>query len=213
MSTAISFYDNFRELFSSVFGMDIYFFLNCFFIYSFLGWIFESIVISYEEKKPVNRGFTRGPFCVIYGVGALGSYFLFKPFADHKILLFIVGSIIATIFEYFVAKLMIRLFGGVWWNYDNKKFNYKGILCLQSSICWGVMVLLTFVFFQPTIESYVNIYYENLGQSLGLLVLFIYIVDFATSFKKAYSDKDSVHTSADFKSISDVDTKINKKLV
>ena len=35
-------------------GMDIFYFINCFFVYSFLGWIFECIVISYEEKAPVN---------------------------------------------------------------------------------------------------------------------------------------------------------------
>ena len=65
-------------------GMDIFYFINCFFVYSFLGWIFECIVISYEEKAPVNRGFIRGPFCTIYGVGALGTYFLFLPISHNK---------------------------------------------------------------------------------------------------------------------------------
>ena len=67
-------------------GMDIFYFINCFFVYSFLGWIFECIVISYEEKAPVNRGFIRGPFCTIYGVGALGTYFLFLPISHNKVL-------------------------------------------------------------------------------------------------------------------------------
>ena len=79
-------------------GMDIFYFINCFFVYSFLGWIFECIVISYEEKAPVNRGFIRGPFCTIYGVGALGTYFLFLPISHNKMLLFFLGAILATTF-------------------------------------------------------------------------------------------------------------------
>ncbi|MBQ7266352.1 MAG: putative ABC transporter permease [Firmicutes bacterium] len=169
--------------------MDIFFFLNCFFIYSFLGWVFECIVMSIEEKKPVNRGFIRGPFCTIYGVGALSVYILFKPFADNKILLFVVGAVVATIFEYFVALLMIKIFGSFWWNYDNKKFNYKGIVCLESSLCWGLMSMLTFILFQPMIEKFVNLYFEYFGRQFALLVLFVYILDFSTSFYKAFENR------------------------
>ena len=134
-------------------GMDIFYFINCFFVYSFLGWIFECIVISYEEKTPVNRGFIRGPFCTIYGVGALGTYFLFLPISHNKMLLFFLGAILATTFEFLVAKLMVRLFGEFWWDYNNKPFNYKGVICLESTICWGVMTMLLFVLFQPLVEE------------------------------------------------------------
>ena len=42
-------------------------------MYSFLGYLLECIVLSAEYKRPVvDRGFGHGPFCVIYGFGALG---------------------------------------------------------------------------------------------------------------------------------------------
>jgi uncharacterized membrane protein len=177
--------------FYNKFGMDIYFMLNCFFIYSFLGWIFECIVMSIEEKAPVNRGFIRGPLCTIYGLGALTVYFVFQPIASHKIELFICGAVLATIIEVLTAVLMTKLFGGFWWNYDNKKFNYRGVICLESSLCWGLMTVLTFVFFQPLIERIVNIYYSSCGRMVALVILAGYCVDFSTSFKRAYNEKES----------------------
>ena len=43
-----------------------------FFVYSFLGWLWESTVCSlHNEKQLINRGFLVGPLCPIYGAGAL----------------------------------------------------------------------------------------------------------------------------------------------
>lgn len=176
--------------FYKITGMDIFYFLNCFFIYSFLGWIFECIVMSYEEKKPVNRGFIRGPLCTIYGAGALSVYFLLKPIAERRILVFVVGAVAATILEVAVALLMTKLFGYFWWNYNNKKFNYKGVICLESSVCWGLMSMLTFVLFQPFVEYIVNIYYNSYGKIVALALLAYYCVDFSASFHKAYEEKE-----------------------
>lgn len=47
-----------------------------FFVYSFLGWLWESTVCSlHNEKQLINRGFLVGPLCPIYGAGALCCYF------------------------------------------------------------------------------------------------------------------------------------------
>lgn len=44
-----------------------------FLFYSFCGWVYESILVSILERRPVNRGFLNGPLCPIYGVGAVGA--------------------------------------------------------------------------------------------------------------------------------------------
>ena len=52
--------------------MTIYHTINWFFAFSFIGYLLECTVLSYENRSPVlNRGFGHGPFCVIYGFGAL----------------------------------------------------------------------------------------------------------------------------------------------
>ena len=153
--------------------------------------------MSYEEKKLVNRGFIRGPLCTIYGAGALGVYFLFQPIANNKFLVFIVGAVVATLLEIAVALLMTKLFGYFWWNYNNKKFNYRGV---ESTICWGLMSMLTFVIFQPFIEKIVNLYYPLCGKIVALALLAYYCVDFSTSFHKAYEEKEDrlINNSEDF---------------
>ena len=75
--------------------------------------------MSITEKKPVNRGFIRGPLCTIYGVGALSVYFIFRPIAGNKLLIFLAGAVTATLFEIVVALLMTKLFGYFWLKYNN----------------------------------------------------------------------------------------------
>ena len=60
-----------------LFGMDLYHLVAAFVLYSMIGWLVESIYMSICEKKITNRGFARGPFCPIYGVGALGAVISF----------------------------------------------------------------------------------------------------------------------------------------
>ena len=47
---------------------DLYHFVQWFIIYSFLGWLVESIYMSICNRKLTNRGFAFSPFCPIYGV-------------------------------------------------------------------------------------------------------------------------------------------------
>ena len=57
------------------FGIELYYIIQWFLIYSMLGWLVESVYMSICNRKLTNRGFVRGPFCPIYGFGALIVYF------------------------------------------------------------------------------------------------------------------------------------------
>ncbi|MDE5748781.1 MAG: putative ABC transporter permease, partial [Acetatifactor sp.] len=50
-----------------MFGTDFYHLIAAFIVYSMLGWLVESIYMSFCNKKLTNRGFAKGPFCPIYG--------------------------------------------------------------------------------------------------------------------------------------------------
>ena len=41
------------------------------FFYSVVGWIYESTLCSVRAHKFINRGFLNGPYCPIYGWGAV----------------------------------------------------------------------------------------------------------------------------------------------
>lgn len=129
-------------------GYDMYHIVACFFLFSIIGWMVESVYMSLCNKKITNRGFMTGPYCPIYGVGATLGYIILHPLAHNIAALYIVGALLATLFEFIVAKLMMRLFGEVWWDYNDKFCNYKGMVCLESTLAWGLyaVVIITFLF-------------------------------------------------------------------
>lgn len=169
----------------SVVGTDLYHIVQWFFIYSILGWLIESFYMSICGKKWVNRGFVFGPICPIYGFGALAAYFVLKPVADNYVLLFVLGSVLATSWEFLVAGAMRRFLGEVWWDYTNKPFNYKGIICLESSIAWGFYVIALFAFLQKGVMMIADLYSYQVGCVAGGFLMIYYTADFAVHLCKA----------------------------
>lgn len=165
-------------------GMNIGQMVIWFFIYSFCGWAMECVVIRIQLKRWENRGFAKLPFCVIYGFGVLIAMVLFMPIKDNIIAVYIAGCIGATIFEYLTAMVMIRLFGEVWWNYDHLRFNYKGILCLQSTLGWGLLAVFVFFVLNNMIESFVKIIPPAIANGIGMILVLSYILDFVYHFVK-----------------------------
>ncbi len=155
-----------------------------FFIYSFLGWGMECIVIRKQKGYWENRGFAKLPFCVIYGFGTLIALNIFAPIQDNYLALYICGCIGATAFEYLTALVMLKLFGEVWWNYDHLRFNYKGILCLESTLAWGLVALLIFGFLNARIESFVLMLPMTVTRILSTVLVFSYLIDFSYHFGK-----------------------------
>ncbi len=129
--------------------------LLVFFIYCFLGWCFESTVVSLQQKRFVNRGFLRGPALPVYGFGAILLLHIALPLYNRPVLLFFSSMAAATAFEYIVGVTMEKLFRVKYWDYSGHRFQYGGYICLQSSVCWGVMGLLLSGLIQPPIERLV----------------------------------------------------------
>lgn len=129
--------------------------LTYFIIYSFLGWVMESIYRSICEKKIINTGFLRGPFCPIYGVGAIIMMTILSGFKDALVVLFLISFIVLTLWEYLVGVLLEKLFKTKYWDYSSHKFNYKGRICLTNSLAWGILGVLFTKYIHPFIEQIV----------------------------------------------------------
>ncbi len=113
----------------------------------------ESIFRSFCERKLINTGFLRGPFCPIYGIGAIIIYVFLRGFKDNIILLFIMGFIILTIWEYLVGVLLEKLLHTKYWDYSDHKFNIQGRVCLTNSICWGILGIIFIKYIHPFVQS------------------------------------------------------------
>ena len=109
----------------------LYYFL-LFIIYSFLGWCIESIYCMIEQRKVVSRGFLIGPYCPIYGWGALIMIFTLQRYLNDPIVLFVMGALVASVIEYITSLVMEKIFHARWWDYSHMKFNVNGRICLTN---------------------------------------------------------------------------------
>ena len=103
-------------------------------IYSLLGWVCESTYCSILAKKLINRGFLNGPFCPIYGVGALLIVKLLSPFSHNLVILFFASLLLTSLLEYLTGFAMEKLFHAKWWDYSHRRFNIQGRVCLGNAL-------------------------------------------------------------------------------
>lgn len=186
-----------------IFGIDGYEVVMWFLTYSMMGWLVESIYMSFCNHKITNRGFAKGPFCPIYGFGALAVFFILRPYSDNSILLFFLGSFLATTLEFLTALVMKRIFGEIWWDYHEKPFNYRGIICLESSIAWGFYTLFLFMFLQNIVAAFVAMIPVRAGRAIGNLILIGYIMDFSATIYR--QKKENLQESMDEEQIQQIE--------
>lgn len=166
-------------------GEDLYHIVNWFWLYSFLGWVWESCYVSVKERKPVNRGFVLGPVCTIYGFGAVAVYLLLKPVSGNMLALYIGGVIVPTILEYLTSVFMEQIFHTRWWDYSHDRYNFQGRICLGASLGWGILSVVLFHVLQPFVDSLVGLYSVTTGKILMICVTILYGADFILAFAGA----------------------------
>lgn len=163
-----------RELF----GSDVYHLIAAFIIYSVLGWFVESVYMSFCNHRLTNRGFAKGPFCPIYGFGAVIGYLVLNPLSGHYVTLYLTGAFLATTFEYLVGIMMQKLLGEVWWDYTEKPMNYRGIICLESTIAWGFYAVIITMFLHERVLHLIDAMDMAYGRILCIVILAIVTVDY-----------------------------------
>ncbi len=153
-----------------------------FMIYSFIGWLYESIVCSISAKRIINRGFLNGPYCPIYGFGALINILVLNP-KENILVIFILGLLLNSILEYFTSYLMEKLFHARWWDYSKRKFNINGRVYLLGALTFGALSVLVVKFVHPFILSYSNKVLTPRIHLTTIIILVIFISDIIISLK------------------------------
>lgn len=169
-------------MYASVIQWIFYFFLYC-----FLGWIFESAVVSISQRRFVNRGFMKGPFLPIYGFGALTILIATLPVRACPAAVFAVGMLAATVLESGTGAAMERLFKVRYWDYSHRRFQLGGYICLRSSLAWGALSLLVDYCIHARIEALIARLPAFLPETIVYTVGIWFIYDFTTSFRSAFS--------------------------
>ncbi|MCM1468346.1 MAG: putative ABC transporter permease [Alistipes sp.] len=163
-----------------------------FFVYCFFGWIFETTYVSLKKHRFVNRGFMRGPFLPLYGSGAILILFATIPVRDSYVLMYLFGAVTATILEYATGVVMEKIFKVRYWDYSEKKFNFRGQICLGSSIAWGFLGIFLVKAIHKPIEKLILKISANsyLEEAIVFIVTIYFVADMTVAFKEALELRD-----------------------
>lgn len=171
--------------------------LAYFIIYSFLGFIIETIFGMLTKGVIESRqSCLYGPFCCIYGLGAAVMIPGLQKFKKKNWTLFLAGAIEGSIVEYVISWLGEIVFHIKWWDYSNMPFDINGRICLLFTIFWGILALLLMRLINPYIEKFIDKIPKKLFSVLTiggtiLLILDLLITAFGlqvfyTRFTKKY---------------------------
>ena len=155
-----------------------------FYLYCFFGWVWESCYVSAKKHHWVNRGFLHLPLLPIYGSGAIVVLFVSLPIRDNPCpgLFRRCGSGNSP-GTGSLALAMEQLFKVKYWDYSNQKFNYKGVICLSSTLFWGVLSVFLMEVAQKPIERAV------LSLSTPLLAAIVSVISVAFIYDTVISTK------------------------
>lgn len=157
-----------------------------FFFYSAAGWFVESLYRSIGEKRIINSGFLTGPMCPIYGTGALVmTVFLYNPFKDNLLAVFLLGMLLCDLVEYITSVLMEVLFHARWWDYTYEFLNIRGRICLKHTLYWGIASIAFVKLIHPKIDGIVQNFDLKTVRIILIAIFAVFFVDVANSVRKA----------------------------
>ncbi|VWQ34648.1 hypothetical protein BIFLH23_00821 [Bifidobacterium longum subsp. infantis] len=151
-----------------------------FLFYSFVGWMYESILVSCQQHRLVNRGFLNGPLCPIYGTGAILGVAILGN-VHNPITIFLISMVGATILEYTTSWVMEQLFHARWWDYSNFRFNLQGRVCLLGALIFGLGGVGVVLGSQPYVERVTDMIPLPMLHTLVTVLALITIIDLAVT--------------------------------
>lgn len=117
------------------------YYILLFFISSMLGWLMEVLCKLVQFGRFINRGFLIGPYCPIYGFGAVLVTALLSRFSAYPAAVFVLAMAVCGTLEYLTSYFMEKLFHARWWDYSHKPFNINGRVCAGTLIPFGLLGL------------------------------------------------------------------------
>ena len=138
-------------------GISIWRILAYFIIYSIAGYIIETLYGMITKGVWESRqSFLYGPFCGIYGLGAVVMIVCLHKFPKKYNALFIGGFIVGSIVEYVVSLFGEMVLGVKWWDYSNMPLNLNGRICVYFSVFWGFLGIYLIASLNPKVDRLIN---------------------------------------------------------
>lgn len=156
------------------------YYINIFFIYSVLGFLFESILMMVVDNHFFNSGVLFGPWAFIYGIAIFILMIEDKILKTKKlpkwleiVLFYIVACILMTLIEFIGGNLIEKIFHTVYWNYTNMHNHYGNYICLEISLFWGLFATLVNYLLTPII----NKFEDKIPWYITIIFIVLFVID------------------------------------
>lgn len=155
-----------------------------FFLYSLAGWCME-VALKYRQfHRFINRGFLIGPYCPIYGSGAVvitvlveGSVGIDGSYGET----FLASFVICGVLEYFVSWYMEKMFHARWWDYSQKPMNLNGRIWIGNLILFGLGGIFIVKWMNPPFFAWMGKWPLWLIYGTAIVILLIMFSDYIAS--------------------------------
>lgn len=162
------------------------------FLYSVVGWICEVLFCRIVHGKWTNRGFLSGPYCPIYGFGALLILFFLNRFRQNPFLVFGLSILLTTTLEYITSFAMEKIFNAKWWDYSDEPLNINGRVCAGTAMFFGIGGLFLIYFVHPYVTKFLYIIPSFLVDYLVGGLVSLVLLDIITTLSTLINLKDKL---------------------
>ena len=154
--------------------------INCFFIYSILGFLLES-TFNLIKSKHFTSGILFGPWTPIYGVGAIITIIISKKIfkklkttqIKETLITFLLLAITLTITEYISGILIEKIFHITMWNYKKYNLNIGKYISLEMTLIWGILSIILIYIIKPLIDKIQN----KIPKKLTIILSIFFVID------------------------------------
>lgn len=150
-----------------------------FVLFSILGLVIETIygfiTMGIIESR---KGLLWGPFCPVYGVGAV-FLIVFLNNVDRKnyFKLFVYGFFIGSIVEYLLSYMLEAIYGARFWDYAYVRNNINGRICILYSLFWGILSILLMNLIKPKVDNLIDKISNKIKGSVEIAFALFLLVD------------------------------------
>ena len=147
--------------------------IHFFFLGSFWGFLWETLIFIAKDNTFRNRGFFYGPWLPVYGIGAVVFYCLFHSSREtisirslhksnrlflfktkyHPLTIFIKTALLGTALELVIGWFLDFLWNLRYWDYNGYFLNFRGYICLASAFGFGVAGVLWVCIFSKILSG------------------------------------------------------------
>ena len=156
-------------------GITLWRIVAYFIIYSVAGFIIETIFgVLTKGVLESRKSFLYGPFCSIYGLGAVLMILPLQKFKKNNYTLFAAGFVIGSIIEYFVSLIGELIFHIKWWDYSDQILNLNGRICVLYSLFWGLLAIYLMSDINKKVDKFIDFLKKKI--SIGILKTAVVLV-------------------------------------